>query len=97
MLVNDNVFFEVPILRYLFVPAFYVWIMLFAGIYFIYTRNICGKLVFALAFSYLVTLVLGPTVLVRYALPFILTAPVLLAMLSDDQSGKMFTEKTQIV
>lgn len=82
---EDNAYLKIPVLKYFFVPGSYLWIYLFMGIVLILTRkkSLCLPLVIVL--SYFGTMLLGPTVQMRYIYPVMLALPFLIAL---SASGK---------
>ncbi|MBR1476973.1 MAG: hypothetical protein IJ608_03310 [Lachnospiraceae bacterium] len=78
-LVNDDICLKIPLLRILFQPAFYVWIILFGIMNAMYKRDKKQIVMYGLLTGNFLTLLLGPTVLVRYAFPMILAFPVILS------------------
>ncbi len=77
-IVSDNAYLKVPVVRLLFAPATYTWLMMLYLMTLIYRREY--KLIVPILFLsvYFFTLLLSPAVLVRYMYPFFLTVPVLL-------------------
>ena len=65
---------RIPILNLILSPATYIWIFLFSMAYALKSKNDM-KLLFFMPFLLLLTLLLGPIALVRYALPFYLLMP----------------------
>lgn len=78
-IVSGNSFYNIPVLSNLFKPAFYCWILLAHLILLFYTRQKKLLMLTLLPVFYLLTLLLGPVVQVRYLLPVMVTLPVLLA------------------
>ncbi len=73
-IINDNAFEGIPVIRLLFSPALYIWIL--AAYWCIMRKRTPGMLgsgttagILLLVFNYL-TLLLGPAVLVRYMYPY---------------------------
>ena len=65
----------------LFKPATYCWVMFFAMMGLIYVKKYKKLVVCMLPFWYLMTMLLGPTALVRYVYPIMLVTPIMLAWL----------------
>ncbi len=78
-IVSGNSFYKWPVISNLFKPAFYCWILLLTSILSFYTRDKKNILITLLPLIYLATMFLGPVVQVRYALPIMITVPVILA------------------
>ncbi len=79
--IQENKYFEYPVVSLLFRPAFYCWILTLLCMVFVYTKQKEKLLLLCLPLCYLATLLLGPTVQARYVYPFMVLAPVLLSML----------------
>lgn len=79
-LVQENQCFEIPVLSILFRPAFYCWLLTLLLVMYVYMKEKEKMMLLCLPVCYLATLLLGPTVQARYAYPFMVLAPVLLAM-----------------
>lgn len=80
-IVTANTFFKWPVLSQLFKPALYCLFMAFAALVFWYKKQSKKELLILLPLLYLMTLLLGPVALMRYAYPFVIWAPVLLCMI----------------
>jgi hypothetical protein len=95
-LLTDNAFLKVPVLRFLFSPALYVDLLLLALAVMLRGRNRKLLLIPLFLFFLVLTVVLGPGILPRYAWPLIVCAPVLvrLAMRSVPASGIRGAGKT---
>lgn len=78
-IVNGNSYYGWPILSLLFKPAFYVWMLLLAMFSHLYTREPKKLLMSLLVLMYLLTLLLGPVVHMRYVYCVVVAVPVLLA------------------
>lgn len=80
-IVSTNAFFKWPVLSQLFKPAIYCLLMLFSMVIFLYRKE--GKKVLFVLFPllYLLTLLLGPVALMRYAYPFVIYSPILLCLI----------------
>ena len=95
-LLTDNAFLKVPVLRFLFSPALYVDLLLLALAVMLRGRNRKLLLIPLFLFFLVLTVVLGPGILPRYAWPLMVCAPVLvwLAMRSVPASGIRGAGKT---
>ncbi|MCL1854466.1 MAG: DUF6020 family protein [Clostridia bacterium] len=76
-LFSANEYLSVPVVSALFSPAFFTWLLAFAAVYAIYAKQKAALLSCAFLFGNLLTLLLGPCALVRYAFPMMLSCPVL--------------------
>ena len=79
---SDNYYFYNPLLRLLCQPSFYMWIILFSLCYIWEYRKNLSYILPLLA--YILTLFLGPCVLIRYALPYILVVPIIMMIVPLD-------------
>ncbi len=94
-IVSDNIYRKIPVVRILFAPAFYWWMLCMYAAVAVYRREY--RLLFPALFPavYYLTLLLSPAVLVRYMYPFMTTAPVLCCLMSARQtaeSGKIYNK-----
>ena len=75
---TDATFRSIPILRELFSMGFYFWLLFLSALYILYRRSYARLLLMLPLWTYMVTSLLGPTALLRYAYPLILSAPLIL-------------------
>ena len=80
-IVSDNEYQKIPVVRILFAPAFYWWLLCLYMAIVIYKRKYHLLLPAVFLASYYLTLLLSPTVLIRYMYPFVVTVPVLCCLL----------------
>lgn len=81
-IVSDNEYQKIPVVSVIFAPAFYWWMLCFYIAFFLYRKEY-GMLVPVIFLSaYYLTLLLSPTVLVRYMYPFLLCSPMMLCHVS---------------
>lgn len=74
-LADDNFYLKIPLLRFLFLPGVYLWLWIFLfGNRWIH-KDGKGMLPILFVLAYLGTLLLGPTVQLRYLYPFMITYP----------------------
>lgn len=78
--ISANCFYDWPVISVLFKPALYCWGLLLSVIACIYTKKRRNCMVILLPFIYLGTMFLGPVVQARYALPIMVTLPVMMAV-----------------
>lgn len=90
----NNTYFKIPILPIFLAPAFYFWLVVFA-LFLSYIKGVKGRSLIALVlFSYIGTLFLGPCVLIRYALPYIvISVPYILFAFIGKKNEKYFNRK----
>ncbi len=74
-MVNGNCYQYWPVLRLLFKPAFYTWILLLCFMSVSYLKEKNKWVLYLFPFMYLMTLLLGPVVNFRYVYPVISTIP----------------------
>lgn len=79
--VSDNAYQKIPVLRILFAPAFYWWLLCLYMAAVIYTRQYRLLIPAVFLVSYYLTLLFSPTVLIRYMYPLVVTVPVLCCLL----------------
>ncbi len=72
---DGNSYLEIPILKYIFVPGTYLWLyLIFAG-YLLIHKKYRMLLPLSLVLGYYITLILGPTVQLRYIYPVMIILP----------------------
>ena len=76
-IVSDNCYQNIPVVRILFAPAFYWWLLCLYMAVVIYKRQYLLLLPAVFLVCYYLTLLLSPAVLIRYMYPFVTTSPVL--------------------
>ena len=74
-LYTENYFKYVPVLNVLMSPAFYLWLILLLFAFSLTDKKYYTVPLFIFLMTYVATLMLGPCVLVRYALPYIICVP----------------------
>lgn len=85
-LISENEYQKIPVLPVIFAPAFYWWLLCLYIVFFLYRREY-GMLAPALfPAAYYLTLLLSPTVLIRYMYPFVICCPMMLCMAGRDQT-----------
>ncbi len=93
-IVSDNEYQKIPVLRLIFAPAFYWWILCLYMAAAIYRKKYIALLPVLFLTAYYLTLLLSPTVLIRYMYPFVVTVPVMLScLLAGKECGQ--DESTQ--
>lgn len=80
-IVSDNAYQKLPLVRLLFAPALYWWLLWLYPAAAIYHRKKRETLPAVFLIAYYSTLLLSPTVIVRYLYPFMVTVPVILSYL----------------
>lgn len=80
-IVNGNCYYSWPVINNLFKPAFYCWILVLVMISLLYLKEHKKLVLCMLPFLYLLTLLLGPVVNMRYVYPVMAAVPLMLAWL----------------
>lgn len=93
-IVSDNVYQKLPIVRLLFAPALYWWLLWLYLATALYQKRKREALAAVFLIAYYLTLLLSPTVIVRYLYPLMVTVPVIFPMLSTKSLGEIY-ENTQ--
>lgn len=75
---DANGYLDIPVLRYLFMPGIWVWLYLLLFGWLMIRREPAGCLPLALLLGYYGTLLLGPTVQLRYIYPMMIAFPFVL-------------------
>lgn len=83
-IVSDNIYQRIPVIRVIFAPAFYWWLLCMYIAIVIYRRKYIMLLPAAFMVIYYLTLLLSPTVLIRYMYPFVVSVPAICCCLSSD-------------
>lgn len=78
---------KIPVVSMLFSPGFWFWVYAFGFVCFIRRRQYNRALAFAITLLLWLTVLLGPTCMVRYVLVFWFAGPVLGAMLFEKYTG----------
>ncbi len=76
-IVSDNAYQKLPFVRLLFAPALYWWLLWLYLVAALYHRKGREALPAVFLTAYYLTLLLSPTVIVRYLYPLIVTVPVI--------------------
>ncbi len=88
---DQNGYLYTPVLNILMIPGIYLWIYLFLAVSLLVRKKYLLILPVTFMAGYYLTLVLGPTVQLRYIYPAMVAAPFLLLFLKEecgrDQSG----------
>ncbi len=81
-IVSDNAYSRIPVVRLLFAPALYWWLLYLYMVTALYRKRYRETLPVVFLAAYCLTLLLSPTVLVRYSYPVMVTIPVILPCLA---------------
>ena len=82
--VSDNAYQSIPIVRVIFTPAFYWWLLCMYMAAVIYSKKYRLLLPAVFLVIYYLTLLLSPTVLIRYMYPFVVTVPAICCCLTTE-------------
>ena len=77
---SDNVLQRVPVLRIVFMPGYVLWVCLYLGLWAIHRKKFNLAVTLVLPLAYILTLIAGPTVQLRYIYPVWAMLPLLLAL-----------------
>lgn len=83
-IVSDNAYQSIPVLRIIFAPAFYWWMLCMYMAVAVYRRKYAMLLPVFFLVAYYFTLLLSPTVLIRYMYPFVVSVPAICCCLHHD-------------
>ena len=72
---SGNGYLDIPVVRNLIAPGLYIWCYIFMGVWAFFQREHKYQLPFFFVVGYYLTLLLGPTVQLRYLYPVMLLLP----------------------
>ncbi|MBQ7956188.1 MAG: hypothetical protein IJ282_10630 [Lachnospiraceae bacterium] len=72
---DANAYLKIPVLKWILVPGVYLWLCLFISAWFWLRGQKKELIVFAIFLGYFITLLLGPTVQLRYIYPIMVILP----------------------
>lgn len=81
-MISDNAYQKIPVLSVIFAPAFYWWLLCLYMVFFFQRREYRMLLPVLFLVVYYLTLLLSPTVLIRYMYPFVVCVPMMLCLIS---------------
>ena len=84
-IVSDNEYENLPVVKFLFAPALYWWLLYLYVIVVLYKRRYREVMPAVFLVVYYLTLLLSPTVLIRYMYPLVVTVPVILSCLTSEK------------
>lgn len=85
-LFTENNYQKIPIISLLCSPALYIWILFIYFMFNIYSKRKDSIVISIFLIGLFITLLVGPTCLIRYVYPFILCTPIII--------GDMFIKKS---
>ncbi len=77
------------LLQMIFAPAMYVMLIVLGGVALIKKKSGSRLLIWLFIGFYLLTMIAGPCVLVRYVFPLMMVCPLVASMIYDGEAGKM--------
>lgn len=86
-MISDNEYQKIPVLSVIFAPAFYWWLLCLYMTFCLYEKNYKMLIPVLFLLMYYFTLLLSPTVLIRYMYPFVVSVPTILCLMTA-QNGK---------
>ena len=84
-IVSDNEYEDWPVIKFLFAPALYWWLLYLYVVVVLYKKRYREVLPAVFLVVYYLTLLLSPTVLIRYMYPLVVTVPVILSCLTSEK------------
>ena len=84
-IVSDNEYENWPVVKFVFAPALYWWLLYLYVVVVLYRRRYREVLPVVFLVVYYLTLLLSPTVLIRYMYPLVVTVPVILSCLTSEK------------
>lgn len=92
--VNDSrIYQKIPVFSVIFAPAVYNWVILFAVVIAAIKKRKAAVITGIFILCYSVTLLLGPCILMRYCLPFIMSAPFYYLFVMSECRKKSYSER----
>lgn len=85
---DENAYLDIPVLRYFYMPGIYIWAYLLLAIYLVVNKRFRQCIPFSLILGYYITLLLGPTVQMRYIYPMMIVIPFALLLSGRTNGGK---------
>lgn len=84
-IVSDNEYQKIPMLSVVFAPAFYWWLLCLYLVFFWQRKEYQMLLPGIFLVVYYLTLLLSPTVLIRYMYPFVVSVPAMLCLITGQK------------
>lgn len=89
---TENSYQNIPLLPLIFAPASYLWFLLFGTVVILTKKNWNAVVVYSFLWGYMLTLFLGPCVLIRYVYLLVVSVPVQIHVLLKTISKKNLEE-----
>ena len=83
---NNNSYLKIPVLKYIFMPGIYLWIVVFACVFAIKRKDWKSMFAFSLIAGYYLTMFFGPCVQLRYIYPVMITVPFMALFLGNEKT-----------
>ena len=83
---NNNSYLKIPVLKYIFMPGIYLWIVVFACVFAIKRKDWKSMFAFSLIAGYYLTMFFGPCVQLRYIYPVMITVPFMGLFLGNEKT-----------
>lgn len=90
---TDNEYQNIPLISLIFAPATYLWFLMFCTIVMIKNKEWGHLMVYSFLWGYMLTLFLGPCVLIRYVYLLVVSLPIMICTLLNSISNKQMEEK----
>ena len=87
-LISDNEYQKIPVLPVIFAPAFYWWLLCLYITFCLYRKEYKMLIPVLFLLMYYFTLLLSPTVLIRYMYPFVVSVPAILCLMTTKNEKK---------
>ena len=84
-IVSDNEYENWPVVKFLFAPALYWWLLYLYVVVVMYKKRYREALPAIYLVAYYLTLLLSPTVLIRYMYPLVVTVPAIWSCLTSEK------------
>ncbi len=81
-IISDNEYQKIPVLPVIFAPAFYWWLLCLYMTFCLYRKEYKMLIPVLFLLMYYFTLLLSPTVLIRYMYPFVVSVPTILCLMT---------------
>ncbi|MCM1145708.1 MAG: DUF6020 family protein [Clostridium sp.] len=86
-IVSDNEYQKIPILSIIFAPAFYWWLLCLYMAFYLSEKKYEKQLPAMFLLMYYLTLLLSPTVLIRYMYPCVISIPMILCLMTTKKKS----------
>ena len=87
-LISDNEYQKIPVVSVIFAPAFYWWLLCLYMTFCLYRKEYKMLIPVLFLLMYYFTLLLSPTVLIRYMYPFVVSVPTILCLMTTKKEKR---------